>query len=377
MFPQMSDIEQFEVIRVIGIDADGSEPGNIAATLLVGEPSPETGEQAGADMSFNAESASARTAFEAISLLKMFADKKQHLGYIDYYIIGEAAAEDGIAKYTDFLARYHETRYSSKIYIIRDMSARELITESCSSDYRLEDALDNMGEIANVMSNTSTVRVIDMMNMLDDQTGASVIPAVRYEKTQNGGDARVSLIPAGYAVLSGGALSGYLEPDYARGYNFLTNKVKSCPVSVPDGAGSYAGFEVTRSSTDVTARFGGDGMPLEIVYETLVSVNIAEQHTDADIYTQQSRDKLSADISETIRRDMLRVISRSFDLGLDCTLLGERLRMKYPIKWKKIENRWTQIYTALTIDVETHAEIMRVYSLREPNGSNASASGPP
>jgi Ger(x)C family germination protein len=376
----MSDIEQFEVIRVIGIDADGPVPGDIAVTLLVGEPSPESGEQPSTDMSFTAESASARTAFEAFRLLDMFADKKQHLGYIDYYIIGEAAAKGGIAKYTDFLTRYHETRYSSKVYIIRDILARELITRSCSSDNSLEDALDNMDETANSMSNTAAVRAIDMMNMLDDRTGASVIPAVRYKEPLNGGgdgSAGFSLFPAGYAVLDGGALAGYLEPDYARGYNFITNNVKSCPISVPDGAGDYAAFEVTQSKTDVTARFGEDGAPLEIIYKTLVNVNIAEQHTDTDIYTRQGQDEMSAKISETIRRDMLRVISRSFELGLDCTLLGERLRIKYPIKWKKIENSWREIYTALTVDVETRTEIMRVYSLREPNGSEPSAFGPP
>ncbi|MDR2664719.1 MAG: hypothetical protein LBC21_00380, partial [Oscillospiraceae bacterium] len=289
----------------------------------------------------------------------------------------EAAAQDGIGKYTDFLARYHETRYSSKVYIIRDMSARELITQSCSSDSNLEDALDNMEETDNVMSDTAPVRVIDMMNMLDDHTRAAVIPAVRYEMTPGGGNSRLSLVPAGYAVLRDGALTGYLEPEYARGYNFITNKVNSCPVSVPDGAGGYAGFEVTQSRTDVSARFGTDGMPLEIVYKTSVNVNIAEQHIGADIYTKRSRDEVSAKISEAISRDMRLCISRSLELGIDCTLLGERLRTKYPIKWKNIEGRWREIYTGLDISVETRSEIMRVYSLREPNGSAASASWQP
>jgi Ger(x)C family germination protein len=376
VFPLMSDIEQFEVIRVIGVDADAKTAGNVEITLLAGKPEPEAGaEQPGAGMTYALASESAPTAFEAINILNMRADKRQHLGYIDYYIVGESAARDGIAKYTDFLTRDHETRFSSKVYIARDSTARELIALSCSSNKNLEDALDNMAETVNVMSNTILVRVIDMMNMLDYHASAAVLPALRYHPVYGGGeddgedgDPAFSIAPAGYAVLDGGALTGYIEPGYARGYNFLTNRVNSSPVSVEDEQGELAGFEVVSENTRVSARFDGNGVPEEVAYSTRVYVNIAEQHSDANIFTPQARAALSAGISGVIRSEMESVIGRSFELGLDCAQLGERLRMTYPVKWKTIEPRWREIYPTLTISVEVETEIMRVYSLREPNG---------
>jgi spore germination protein KC len=375
VFPLMSDIEQFEIIRVIGVDADAKTEGNVEITLLAGKPEPETGgEQAGAGMAYALASESAPTAFEAINILNMRADKRQHLGYIDYYIVGEAAARDGIAKYTDFLTRDHETRFSSKVYIARGTTARELIALSCSSNKNLEDALDNMAETVNVMSNTTLVRVIDMMNMLDYHASAAVLPALRYHPVYgggndgDGGDPGFSIAPDGYAVLDGGALTGYIEPGYARGYNFLTNRVNSSPVSVKDEKGDLAGFEVVSENTRVSARFDGNGVPLEVTYRTRVYANIAEQHSDANIFTPQARLALSAGISGVIRSEMESVIERSFELGLDCTQLGDRLRIAYPVKWKKAASRWREIYPTLKISVEVETEIMRVYSLREPNG---------
>ncbi|MDR2356688.1 MAG: Ger(x)C family spore germination protein [Oscillospiraceae bacterium] len=366
-FPQMSDIERFEIIRVIGVDADAKDAGNVEITLLAGKPEPESGaEQERAGMAYALASESAPTALEAINILNMRADRRQHLGYIDYYIVGEAAARDGIAKYTDFLMRDHETRFSSRVHIARDTSARELMALFHSSGENLEDALDNMAETANVMSNTTPTRVIDMMNMLDDRA-AAVLPAIR-PHLESGGDSRFSLIPAGYAVLDGDELTGFIEPEYARGYNFLTNRVKSCPVSVENARGARAGFEVVSEDTRVSARFDGNGIPTEVKYQTRVRANIAEQHSGADIFTPQARREFSAGISDVVRSEMESVVRRSLELKLDCARLGESLRMAYPSKWRKTESRWREIYPSLNISVEVETEIMRVYSLREPSG---------
>jgi Ger(x)C family germination protein len=375
----MSDIEQFEIIRVVGVDAadgDATTAGHVEVTLLAGKPEPESdAEQEAAGMAYTLASESAPTAFEAISLLNARADRRQHLGYIDYYIVGEQAARDGIAKYTDFFIRDHETRFSSRVYIARDTTARELMALSCSSNGNLEDALDSMEETVNVMSNTSLVRVIDMMNMLDDRSAAAVLPALRCRLAdgdgEGGDDPEFSLAPAGYAVLDGGGLTGFIEPEYARGYNFLTNRVRACPVSVEDDYGERAGFEIVSENTRVSARFDEDGVPREVVYSARVYANIAEQHSDADIFTPSARRRLSAGISEVIRSEMRRVIARSLTLGLDCTQLGERLRAAHPVKWRNIEKNWREIYPALRISVTVETEIMRVYSLREPSAAAA------
>jgi hypothetical protein len=229
-----------------------------------------------------------------------------------------------------------------------------------------------MGETANVMSSTASARVIDMMNMLDDDAAAAVIPAIRAERGRygqiDGENPDYALVPAGYAVMRDGALAGFLEAEYAGGYNFLTNRVKSRPVSVSDESGNLTGFEIVSGDTRVSAEFHGDELR-ELACVTSVHANIAETHSGADIFTDEARREMSGKISDVIRGEMERVLERSFEFGLDCARLGERVRASHPIKWRKIEADWREIYPSLKITITVDTEIMRVYSLREPNGS--------
>ncbi|MDR1217747.1 MAG: Ger(x)C family spore germination protein [Oscillospiraceae bacterium] len=373
--PRISEIEQFEIIRVVGIDADTKTPGNVEVTFLTAKPEPASGgEQADASMSYAVVSSAASTALEAIRDINMHSDKRQHLGYIDYYIIGERAAREDIAKYTDFLMRDHETRYSSKVYIARGTSARELISDACSSDRNLEEALDNMAEVVSSMSNTSSVRVIDLINMLDYGTMAAVLPALRSDAGPAGGETGGApdkvVVPAGYAILRDGGLEGFLEPEYARGYNFLTNRVESCPVSVDDGNGGRAGFEVVSADTRVSVQFDDRGVPISVEYASRIGANIAELQSDTGIFADETRDRIASNISDAIRGDMESVIDRSLEIGLDCMQLGERVRMTHPIKWKNLEDNWRDVFPSLEITVNVDTEILRVYSLREPNGTS-------
>jgi spore germination protein KC len=369
--PRISEIEQFEIMRVVGVDADEKTAGNIEVTFLTVKPElASDSEQSEASMSYVVTSGSAATALEAIRDINIHSDRRQHLGYIDYYIVGERAARDGIAKYTDFLTRDHETRYSSKVYIARGTSARELISGVCSSKRNLEEALDNMTETISLMSNTSSVRVIDMINMLDYGDMAAVLPALRSDDRPDiGGEVPDKVIvPAGYALLKDGGLESFLEPEYAHGYNFLTNRVESCPVSVDDGNGGRAGFEIVSSDTRVSVSFDGRGVPLSVEYATRVGANIAELQSDADIFSDETRGRIASGISDVIRGDMERVVDLSLEMGLDCMQLGERIRMMHPIKWKKLEDGWREVFPTLEITVSVETEILRVYSLREPNG---------
>ena len=317
-------------------------------------------------------SASGPTAFEAVAKLRAKLDRRQTFGYVDYILFGEDAVSDDLAKYADYPARSPEFRFSPKAFVVHGGSAKDLLSDTNSADVFVLDSLDNFKSNANSRSDVKLVRYIELMNMLDRRDAAVILPAVTGREPEDieivdGELPEKKLSFAGYAVVRDFKLCGYFDADITRGYNFLTGNVKSCAYSISDGHGNYAGLDVMSDGWRVVPHFDGG----ELVGVTIfVDVNAAvtEQRTRADIHTRQGLSRLSAHLSRAIEEEMQTVIAKSKEFGLDCFGLGDKIKLRHPYKWRKIENKWREIYQEIDIDAAVNANIGRVYDLRETSG---------
>ena len=65
------------------------------------------------------------------------------------------------------------------------------------------------------------------------------------------------------------------------------------------------------------------------------------------------------------------VILKSKEFGIDCTALGEKIRMQHPFKWEKIKENWTEIYPSLPVNITVESRVERTYNIVLPNGIGA------
>ncbi len=369
-FPAASEIEDYDTIQIFGIDVSEEDPSQIEVTLI-SKSEKSSGTETNGGMIINTYWASGPTAFEAQRGLRAKEDKVTFLGYVDYILIGEKAAQDDFTKYFDYFVRDHETRLSQKVFVIRGCPVKEFIKETSSSEIFLAERLDSIISGKDILANTTDIRVIKVMGMLDNTKVSTVIPALVCDELFNHditGEMPEEHVSAdGYAIIKDFKLAGYIEADCAAGYNFLTNAVDSVPVSVKDNTGAYVGLEVVKSETKVEARFDGDKLE-GVTYRTFVTSTLPEQQSREKITTREGVAFICSEQSETIKLLMEAVIKTSKDLKTDCIGLGERIRMQYPYKWEKIKDKWKEIYPELNIDVSVDSEIARTYDIVLPNG---------
>jgi len=366
--PTGAEITTFEIVRVVGIDKCEDNPEHIEVTIIA-ERAEEAPEEGFGEMTQEIVSATGATAFEAVTKLRSKLDKKQTFGYVDYVIFGEDAVRGDLAKYADFPARNPEFRYSPKVFVARGGSAKELMNETNSDDVMLVDSLNNLKSNINNRSDVKLVRYIELMNMLDRHDRATVLPAVygrqpEDEELLDGEMPDKKLAAAGYAVIRDFRLLGYFDSSSTRGYNYLTNNVKTCSYSVHDGYGGYVGLDVLSAGAKVTPRFDADGELAGVTYTVRVGASIAEQHTLANLQTEEYMRYLSDELSKAIEDEACAVIAKSQRLGIDCFGLGDRIKTRHPYKWRNIEDNWREVYKNLDIDVVAEVAVNRVYGLR-------------
>jgi spore germination protein KC len=369
--PSKEEIDEFDVIQIIGIDQSKENPADIEVTLI-SQKERKSENETGGGKTFDITSGSGPTAFEAQRNLKAHSDKKMFFGYIDYILIGEEAAAEDIGKYMDYISRNENIRYTPLVYIVSGCSAKELIKQTTTEEKYLGDRLDNIEADISVLSNFGEATILDIMNMLDNPNSAGIIPVIKCvdikdEKIIGGELPEKDVSTSGYAIIKDFKLVGFIDEAYSRGYNFLMSKVKSAVVSVPDFSGPNVGLEVIYGNSKVKATFNEDTLE-SVTYKTTIEANIAEQLSRANIWKQSEIENLGNQLSAVVKREMEQVIAKSKELQIDCTDLGEKIRMKHPVKWEKIKDQWRDIYPKLNIQIEVQTRLRRSYDIREPNG---------
>ena len=372
--PTMKNIDNYEVIRVLGIDKSAENPSKIDVTFVAEIPHPAASGEGSSDTSTSYEltTITADSVFEAVRNLNLHDDKTHLLGYVDFLVIGEAAARDDIAKYIDFITRDNDLRFSAKFFITRDVSAKDFLYRTTSSGKYIADSFESFEYVINDLSNFGFVNCIDLINMLDNKKAAAVIPAVTCEKYENERIYGSKLpdaepLPHGYAILKDGVLLDYFDPDYSRGYNFLTKNVYSSPVNVTDMLGNLVALEIIGTQLKTVPHFEG-GELTGATYTIHIQANFAEQHSRLYILDERGIADLCEKLSAVILSETGKIIEKSMKYRLDCTGLGREIRLWHPLKWDKIKDSWDEVYGGLDINVTVSANIVRVYDLREPNG---------
>ena len=375
--PKGTEIEQFDVFRIFGVDQSADDPTLVEATFLVENILQQSGGSkdggGGGAKVYTIKSSTASTIFEAQRTLKAHSDKKEFFGYVDFILIGEAAAKEDIGKYFDFIVRGHEFRLSPKVFIIQGSSVKDFIEQASSESVYIADRLENLEFDISDLSNTQEVRTIDVFSMLNNDQIATVIPVLKLKDFEDevligGQQPQKDIETHGYAVIKDFKLVGYFDETLARGHNFLFNEVHSAPISVKDYTGEYVALEVLHQTLKVQAHFKGDTLE-GVTYVSEVFSNITEQHSKADIYSRYSLEQLAAEQSKVLQTEMEQMIQKSQEeFGIDCIHLAERIRMSHPLKWQKIKDSWKEIFPTLKIEVQVQSDIRRSYDIHEPAG---------
>ncbi|MDR0916525.1 MAG: Ger(x)C family spore germination protein [Oscillospiraceae bacterium] len=363
--PHMTDIANFETIQIIGVDKGGEHGKEFVVTIVADRPAGED-----ADPVVGYMTVAGPTFTETMEKINTYATAWHHMGYVDYYLFGENAAKEDIGTYLDYIMRDYESRYSAQVFVVRDGTAAELIANANSKSASLLSMLEGNDGTMRHESTTETMRLIDLVNAMSTDHHCAVIPALSgkdfdFASTTADDLPKQIIVANGYAVIRDYKLTGYIDRDIARGYNMLYGKMYEAPVRVEDPDGYIVVLDVMNTMTEFNTTWSGDKLT-EVEYKFYTYMNISEALGKSDILSEADLQYIGKQVSRVLGEEVQSVLDIQRENNVDLIEICERVRMKNPVKWAKIEDDWAEILPEVKVKFSIACTVRRSYDIKEP-----------
>ena len=336
--PTAREMGDMALLRTLGVD---TSPAGVAVTGSTGPRARGMKGEGEPALTLSADRASLSAACLA---MQGQSDSYVFFGYVDQLLVGQALAEEGVRPVLDYFARNAELGLGAQLWLVRGASARDALSAGGEQgvDSRLE-TLQNDSEmgVAN-LTRTAGETYTDLLEL-----GCAYVPAL-----SPAGDGGVLLTEAGYGVLKGDTLSGFLEGEAARGLELLAGGPSSdiLDVNLPGGPASV---KVTSARTKSALNFRGN-TPSALKLSCQIEARLSEYRQRPE---GEALDRIRAELESRERERIEEALDRLQTWGTDCTGLGAGAGMSRPARWEAVREDWAEWFSRVPVEVTVQIKI--------------------
>lgn len=154
------------------------------------------------------------------------------------------------------------------------------------------------------------------------------------------------LMPAGYAVVLGEQIAGYLEGDAARGLELLAEQplAEILEVALPK---NHLSVQITGAQLDCRPRFEkGELIRLELTSRVNAELKQWERAP-----TAREREEIASQVGAQLE-DKLRAALEPMRLWkAECVGIGSRVAIAAPWHWDGLEGRWQEVFSGVAYEL--------------------------
>ena len=370
IIPIKLEISDTQVVETIGLDVGDNE--DVSVSLLF-EPLREEGDQASPkEKNLTVTSNSFIGAEKGI---QNYEDKIFIGSHIKNVIIGENMAKNNLIRALEFLSKNNEFRLDSKIYIAKESSANEIFSQAIDNGYIVSDRIDNLSLSDRGQREVRSVEVVDIIRLMLSTKKAGVIPCIQLVKTgekqlsdyiinaSEDEQKRVEL--AGYGVIKDAKLIGYLGTPESMGYDLVRNLISEEGIKL-NYNGDVVGVALTGSSSKMKFEFDEYDLS-KVIIEIETTNSILESNSGRNFFAGEIG-KLEELENAYIKDVVETAIDYSQDVNVDFLEIGVNLELKHPYKWRKIKDKWNDIFSTITVEVRVNSNIDEQYGVLSSTG---------
>ena len=307
-------------------------------------------------VSANVVETDADTVFEGIRNMMTITTKKLYFGHCKAFVIGEKAAESGIAEILDMVIRNHELRIEVDVVVAKGCDAKDiLMTEGIANpimSYKIHDLMNTSPQAVGASPVTKAYKVF---NSIQNEGVCTVVPTLEIVQVEE----KKVLKLTGVAVLDGDKLSGCLDERQTKYLSLLNDKIgNSGLLTVNDSQEEdlFLSYEIYKSKTKRILVFNEKIPTVNISVNT--HVIIGEVETEVDFTKREEIEKVRGLLETSMNEDLTQLINTAqTTLGCDILGIGAQMQREDPKMWEKYKDNWDEIFKKLKITVENKIEI--------------------
>lgn len=346
------ELDTLFIVTGIALDkADNPEQLDIA--LQIGKPKSnvsDSGESNSQQESTIQLKTTAYTMMEGLMDFNRDSSRTLLLQHNQVLLLGSALAKQGIKDRIDLFIRDNEARMEVLVMIANgradEVLSAKLDQEKISGMFLAREMQDLYA-----VSPYYKIRMLDFVSRLRDGTTSPVAPIVSVEKKDNKQEIKFN----GFAVFKDGKMIGHLNNDKVLGYVWAMGNVKQCDVVVDNDLGR-AVFQIIKldSTRSITLRPDG-GVRVTLSVDATLSIG------ELRGFNEKPFKDLMPYLIDLAQSEIRWKITDTYEtaqaLNADIYEIGTSVHRGYPKEWKKLKNRWNELFPDTELDVQVKVHI--------------------
>ncbi len=355
LFANYRELDQTELIQTMGMDKTDGQVGVTVATAVQ------------EDGTFTIFTGRGQTVAKALSQIHTYPTKKYlFFGHITNLLIGTDMCND-MSGVLDFIERSSDLRLDTPFFVVRGCSTRELMEKAKVDGAGVTELLQPLTDESNLGSDNHVFTTKEIISVLSEEGYALVYAVQLTEDNDKISEGEANVVPAGYGVIRGERVIGYVEYEDCLGVNILINEAVNGVLELPDGKGGFAAVSLANSKCEVEGVFAGDTLK-GITVKITTSANIEQLQNSLDLNDEKVIGQLEGELSRLLYSYCQRAIDITRDLSTDFLGFGKRVQIDRPLAWRKIADSWDTLYPAIPIEIKVDAVIERTYDIMHTGG---------
>jgi len=368
------ELNELAIASAIGIDKAGDQ---YRVSLQIVNPSEVASRSGGAGYQtpVTVYTVDANTILEAVRKAATIAPRKIYLAQLRSIVIGEELARSGISLSLDYLMREREVREEGLyILIAKGGKAEETLKVLTHLDKIPATKMANaLKTLERYWAPTTTVELSEVLYDLISDVTYPAITGIVVKGVKGDGDTTENVQTVDSptylqfedtAIFKKDKLVGWLNEEESKGYNYITDRVVKTAGHFRCPDGGMLAMDVIRSKTDIKAQMV-DGKP-EIKLKLWMEGNIADLQCNLNPGNPAALEELQR-IGE---KQQVLLIQKALQkiqhqLKSDALGFGEAVHRSYPKEWKKLKDRWDDVFPDVPVHIDSTLRIRNTGTMNQ------------
>lgn len=401
------EIQQLMVVQTMGLDREeGSVRVSMAAAAEASGNGPRRMSATGGTVS-----TAIRRAYELSYEEEIF------FSHVNHILVGEAAAQEDMDSFLDYLCQSPELRIDIPLYIVREGTAEQAVMEVGDGSRGISEVMQAVREVFATASNSRVFTVADTISSLE-RYGSALVCAIRCEpgsestppqggssgeteesaqgeeqgqsgenmqqgqseeearqaqETGEGGsqqsqkeaDTPLMAGMAGYGVIRDGKLCKYLEPELSVAVGLMTGGVPISFIAVEDMDGRPCSLEVYDGSAQLNPVWAGPGELKGLELQVEVTASVMESGSSRAEGTEEYINYLTGQLESAVSEQLSSLLQSSMQLKADFLGLAGRVERSSPENYRLMEQDFAQVLPSLELQISVSGRLSHTNDIKE------------
>ena len=392
IYSNYREIQQLMVVQTMGIDR---EKGGVQVSMAAAAEA-----SGGGPRQMSAQGSTITAAIDRA--YKLSYEEEIFFSHVNHLLVGEAAAEEGLDAFLDYVSQSPTMRIDIPLYIVRGSTANQAVMEVGDSSKGISEVMQTVHESFASPSNSRVFTVADTINSLL-RYGSALVCAVecvpssesvspgksasaqgggeqnaqqgeeqnpQQEEGQNAqdktqGENPLMAVPAGYAVIRDGKLCKFIEPEEAAAVGLLTGSLPITDITVTDRNGKDASLELNQGSAEITPVWGGKGQLKGLNIQAQVSASVLETDNWQQGSSNEYINHLTAQLESAVSQRLSSLLRTSMKLKADFLGLAGQVERKSPENYRLMSQRFSELLPGLELQITVSGQLSHTNDMKE------------